>query len=369
MARPREELAIDRPADRPNDATRSSNGGRTPGKYAEGRATDDDRTGAETDQTLSDGDQTLSDGDQTASESDQAQADSDQRSSDRDQLAAERDKAARTLSRESQLEAFETSQADRATSAAARFASTEARGLTTLQRFETASRRDEQAGTRDLVALARDRTADIRDRVAEEYEQGTGRRSSEISRIRVDAAADRARAAADRAHAADDRKRAAADREHAWDELQKAQLDELTGFYRIGLGRAMLQREIDRSRRSDGRMVLGYCDLDGLKQRNDEEGHPAGDALLVAAAAAIRSRVRSYDHVVRVGGDEFICAIVEADLEQAGRIFAEIQAHLEGADGGGSMSFGLASLREDDTLDTLIERSDGELRKAKRARR
>ncbi len=129
-----------------------------------------------------------------------------------------------------------------------------------------------------------------------------------------------------------------------------------------------MQREIDRSRRDGGRMVVCYCDVDGLKERNDELGHSAGDALLLAMAAAIRSRVRSHDPVVRVGGDEFICALTDVDVEQAAGMFTDIQEHLAAADDGGTMSFGLAALRVDDSLETIIERSDRELREAKRSR-
>ena len=262
------------------------------------------------------------------------------------------------------MTASATSQADRALSTAERVASTEARALVMFERAEHASQRDQQAAARDLQAAARDRYADRRDRAAEDWEGATGR-DAKVAKARAISATDRVRAARDRARAAHDRDQAAADRGHARAELERAELDDLTGFYRLGLGRAVLQREIDRSRRSYGRMVLGYCDVDELKQRNDELGHAAGDALLKAAATAIRSRVRSYDPVVRVGGDEFICAMPDVDIAQADRIFTDIQTKLAAADNYGSMSFGMAELRADDSLDTLMERSDRNLRQAK----
>ncbi|HYJ84156.1 MAG TPA: EAL domain-containing protein [Allosphingosinicella sp.] len=57
-------------------------------------------------------------------------------------------------------------------------------------------------------------------------------------------------------------------------------------------------------------------DLDGFKAVNDIYGHPAGDALLVAAAQRLRAAVRGHELVARLGGDEF--AVVQAGGEQPG---------------------------------------------------
>lgn len=243
---------------------------------------------------------------------------------------------------------------------------TEIRAVTTFDRAEEAVRRDQRAALRDVQATARDHIADRRDHASEEHERAMGRGDTYPSRARATASADRSRAAEeDRAHAAEDRDHAARDREQARIELEKAQLDDLTGFYRRGLGTAVLQREIDRSRRSGGHLAFAYCDVDGLKQVNDEKGHAAGDAHLKGLAAAIRSRLRSYDPVVRMGGDEFVCALSEIDLEQASRIFHDVQDILAKRRDGASVSFGLAALRPDDDLTTLLERSDHALREAR----
>jgi diguanylate cyclase (GGDEF)-like protein len=57
-------------------------------------------------------------------------------------------------------------------------------------------------------------------------------------------------------------------------------------------------------------------DLDGFKTVNDLYGHPAGDALLVAAAQRLRSAVRGHEMVARLGGEEF--AVVQAGGDQPG---------------------------------------------------
>ena len=149
-----------------------------------------------------------------------------------------------------------------------------------------------------------------------------------LAEMRDKAAAQRMQSAADRARAAKDRKAAASDREHLLAELERAHLDDLTGAYRRGMGEIAVINEIERSRRSHQPLVLAYVDADGLKGVNDREGHAAGDALLRDLVVLLRSKLRPYDPVVRWGGDEFICAISDTDLEDARRRFEEIRVAL-----------------------------------------
>jgi len=104
--------------------------------------------------------------------------------------------------------------------------------------------------------------------------------------------------------------------------------------------------------------VLAFIDVDGLKRVNDEQGHAAGDALLQDVVGAIRSRLRSYDPVVRFGGDEFVCALSDTGMDQARRRFDEIGEALARSEGGSSISVGLAELRPGDSLNELMARGD-----------
>lgn len=90
--------------------------------------------------------------------------------------------------------------------------------------------------------------------------------------------------------------------------------DELTGLYnRRGFLRAA-EREWARAAREGWDVVLFAFDLDDLKPINDEHGHAAGDAALVAVAEALRATFRHADVIARVGGDEFVAFIVPAGL-------------------------------------------------------
>jgi diguanylate cyclase (GGDEF)-like protein len=327
---------------------------------------DADQTIADLDQTQSDADQTVSDADRVLSASDQLNADSDQRAFDRDQVAADRDRHARPRSNAGSRRAYDASRAERINSTRDRDATSSLRALNAAERLESAVQRDETAALRDLTARARDRAADARDRAAEAQDRQAGslvekeaRALAALRAVRVSAAQLRAQAADDRARAVADREKAAEDRRQAAEDLRHAHVDQLTGAYGRGMGQVALQHEVDRARRSGRPLVLAFVDVDGLKVVNDRLGHAAGDALLQDVVAAIRLNLRSYDVVtVRMGGDEFICALPEIDLAVSRRRFDDIRAALASRVGGGSISVGLAELGPDDDLQGLTVRGD-----------
>ena len=130
-----------------------------------------------------------------------------------------------------------------------------------------------------------------------------------------------------------------------------------------------LQREIYRARRSDGVLTLAFVDVDGLKAINDTHGHAAGDRALRAVAAALLDGLRSYDLVVRYGGDEFLCGLPGTDLAAAQHRFDAVATTLAEQNPGTSVSIGLAELAAQDTLETLIARADAALYAARRSTR
>ena len=135
------------------------------------------------------------------------------------------------------------------------------------------------------------------------------------------------------------------DRRQSRVDLARAHLDELTGVYTRGLGQEILRHEIDRAHRVGEPFTLAFLDVDGLKALNDREGHAAGDEFLRAVADAIRLKLRSYDPVVRMGGDEFVCGFADTDAVAAGQRVAEIQAALAESHPDATFSAGIAELR------------------------
>ncbi|MEA2364827.1 MAG: hypothetical protein QOI32_339 [Thermoleophilaceae bacterium] len=322
---------------------------------------DADQTLADTDQTLADADQTQSDGDQAAADDDQVAADSDQAASDRE-LAHGADPSVHAFARD------------------LRERSAEHRRLTAQGRTEAAAARDAVAVARDLAASARDAAAVQHDR--ELAARDAAWSGAGLPDLLQSAAKTRKRAAADRAAAADGRVRAATDREQATRDREQAardrhenqvdreallrqlviaETDQLTGARTRSAGLADLRREIDRARRTTGRLAVAYVDVVGLKAVNDTRGHGAGDALLRRVVQAIRARLRSYDWILRLGGDEFLCVMSGATIENARDRFDAVQATLAAESEPAQIKAGFATLTPDDSSADLIARADGDL--------
>ena len=71
----------------------------------------------------------------------------------------------------------------------------------------------------------------------------------------------------------------------------------------------------------------------------------------------LRAKLRSYDPIVRYGGDEFVCGLGGMDVPVVETRFESILTAVEAAAGVG-VSVGVAALRDDDTADDLIRRAD-----------
>ena len=198
-------------------------------------------------------------------------------------------------------------------------------------------------------------------------------RAAEYRRIaaadRVSALEARARAAADREQAAQDRVQAQVERDALLQRLVIAETDQLTGARTRLAGLADLDHEIDRARRTTGLLVVAYVDVVGLKTVNDSQGHAAGDALLARAVHEIHDRLRSYDLIVRLGGDEFLCALSGLKLESARERFHAIEAALASDPDPCKIKVGFAALNAKDTAAALIKRADPKVPKKPRTRR
>lgn len=64
------------------------------------------------------------------------------------------------------------------------------------------------------------------------------------------------------------------------------------------------------ARREQQQIALLYIDLDGFKSVNDRHGHDAGDQVLYIAASRLLDSLREVDLLARIGGDEFIAALL-----------------------------------------------------------
>jgi diguanylate cyclase (GGDEF)-like protein len=111
---------------------------------------------------------------------------------------------------------------------------------------------------------------------------------------------------------------------------------------------------------------VAYVDVDELKPVNDRDGHAAGDRVLQTVVRLIRARLRSFDPVIRYGGDEFVCVLGGTDVAEAERRFASISSAIE-AEAGVSISVGFAVLGTADTPEQLTARADEAMLEVKRS--
>lgn len=257
-----------------------------------------------------------------------------------------------------------------------------------------ADRRDSAGDVRDVAADIRDLAGDARDAAADARDRGAAQRMH-LARVgeplghespgeaRLAAASDRVHSAQDRLAAAGERSQAEQDRrqalvnrsagadgridaEHDRDNAladrivsernrRASSLDALTGAYLRGAGVLALDREIARVRRQDQQLMVAFVDIDGLKSMNDTRGHAAGDQLLIAVADTLRSRLRSYDVVVRYGGDEFVGVAAGLEPDVFRNRFSVIHDDLVGI---ASISVGFAELVPGDTSNSILARAD-----------
>ena len=87
--------------------------------------------------------------------------------------------------------------------------------------------------------------------------------------------------------------------------------DPLTGLANRVLLLDRLGQACARMRRSGGRLLVMFVDLDHLKEVNDTLGHAIGDELLVHVGRRLHQALRPDDTVARLGGDEFVVVCPE----------------------------------------------------------
>jgi diguanylate cyclase (GGDEF)-like protein len=96
-----------------------------------------------------------------------------------------------------------------------------------------------------------------------------------------------------------------------------ARRDRLTGLLNRRAMDESLADAMARRRRLDQDVAVLMLDIDRFKQINDRYGHPAGDQVLQRVAKAAASCVREVDEVFRLGGEEFVVLLHDADRAEA----------------------------------------------------
>ncbi len=138
----------------------------------------------------------------------------------------------------------------------------------------------------------------------------------------------------------------------------------------------VFQQMLKTAKRSKAPLSLLVVDLDHFKAINDRMGHLEGDTVLKEVARILEDSVRECDALARWGGEEFVIALANCDINAAyqiaekirKRIASDIQVDHENSQPT-TTSIGLATFDPNESADSLFARADEALYRAKEAGR
>ena len=155
-----------------------------------------------------------------------------------------------------------------------------------------------------------------------------------------------------------------------------AKTDELTGLSNRRDILNRLAEEFSRYQRSGHHFSVALIDLDLFKNINDQYGHDAGDAALNQFAELVQAVIRQTDVAARWGGEEFLLLLPDTSLipalTLAERLRSEVAKHsfhFQGQELPVTMSAGVCSISQTDSIDSMLRQADLQLYSAKSAGR
>lgn len=157
-----------------------------------------------------------------------------------------------------------------------------------------------------------------------------------------------------------------------------ASSDPLTGLLNRRKIELELDLEIKKSKRLGLPLSVIFCDLDFFKTVNDTFGHPVGDEVLKGVSKQLLGGIREYDRLSRYGGEEFLIMLPQTKAEIAVEIAERLRIAVEMWrliyqeklwSFKITISMGVAEMNQDESLDSLIDRADKALYRAKQSGR
>lgn len=115
-----------------------------------------------------------------------------------------------------------------------------------------------------------------------------------------------------------------------------------------------------------------FMDIDHFKAVNDTYGHETGDLVLQVVAQTLLANTRSFDHVSRWGGEEFIVLLVNMTEESLAAVAEKLRALVASStlDQASetlrvTVSIGATVCKSDDTIESLLKRADALMYRSK----
>ncbi len=167
-------------------------------------------------------------------------------------------------------------------------------------------------------------------------------------------------------------KEASAARKVIEEQKRRATHDGLTGLPNREAYTLRLDQELKRRTRYGGALTMAIADVDHFKSINDNYGHLAGDKVLQLLARAMRKYLRDVDFIARYGGEEFVILMPETNASEAMVATEKLRQAIEKAPFHFkkqpvpiTMSFGIAEFHATEEPESVFDRADKALYKAK----
>ncbi len=149
-------------------------------------------------------------------------------------------------------------------------------------------------------------------------------------------------------------------------ELEKlSMLDPLTGIANRRYGEKIITDRIAEKKRFNWDSGVIFFDIDNFKSINDNYSHNIGDKVLKMIANTFRESIRSFDHIARWGGEEFIVVLSNINRSQfkeraetLRKLVSESFFYDEEEKLSATVSGGATMLDENDTVQSVVNRAD-----------
>lgn len=153
--------------------------------------------------------------------------------------------------------------------------------------------------------------------------------------------------------------------------LRMSQTDFLTGLYNRGKFNEELAKWMNCSTRFGTPLSMAIFDFDDFKLINDNYGHLVGDNVIIDTVRIVKDTIRQTDIFARWGGEEFTLLLPNTSMQQAKELIERLRkliaSHTYEVGQEVTCSFGLVTLGVDETEDSILQRADKFLYKAKAA--
>jgi len=126
-------------------------------------------------------------------------------------------------------------------------------------------------------------------------------------------------------------------------------------------------KQVNKFFEKNKKFTMAFIDLDNFKHVNDSFGHEKGDKILIKTAEIIKKNIKGKDIAARFGGDEFVIALLDCDIECGKKLLSKIKDEINQTfeKYNVTASIGIASSEEVNNYEELLKLSDTRMYKSK----